>query len=94
MGLTPEDGGSSSPDGLPLIRASELVQYSFCHRAWWLGTVKGLTSQSQVALERGTRHHKHHGGQVYTAKRWQQLGLILLAGGIFLLVFTLFWLWV
>lgn len=93
MGLTTEDG-NSSPDSLALIRASELAQYSFCHRAWWLGTVKGLPSQSQAALERGTRHHKHHGGQIYAAKRWQQLGLILLACGMFLLVFTLVWLWV
>jgi hypothetical protein len=76
----------SLPDELPLIRASELAQHSFCHRAWWLGTVKGLPSESQTRLVRGARHHERHEQQVYAAGRWRRLGLILLSTGLLLLV--------
>ena len=88
---------SSQPPGAPpepVIRASELAQYSFCQRAWWLGTVKGLPSQSQAALDRGTRLHQQHGRLVDTAGRWRRLGLVLLAGGFLIMLTTvLFCLW-
>ncbi len=74
-----EPGGSAPP---PLIRASELAQYGFCRRAWWLGAVKGLPSRSQAALEQGARHHRQHARQVDLARRWQQVGLALLGSGL------------
>lgn len=69
-----------------LIRASELAQYGFCHRAWWLGTVKGIRSTNQATLNRGTQHHTRHAGKVRTALRWRYLGLVSLGVGSFLLV--------
>lgn len=80
MSQTPNEADCSVP--LPLIRASELAQYSFCRRAWWLGTVKGLPSRRQAALERGARQHRQHGRQVDQARRWQQVGLALLGSGL------------
>lgn len=72
---------------LSLIRASELGQYGFCHRAWWLGTVKGLPTARQDRLTRGTQHHRRHADQVRIALRWRQAGLVLLsAGGLFLII--------
>ncbi len=86
MSRTPGSGSDSPPDELPLIRASELAQYHFCHRAWWLSTVKGMPSRSQAALARGTRQHQHHERQVYAAGRWRQLSLMLLGSGLLLLI--------
>jgi hypothetical protein len=86
MDRTPGSNIPLSPEELPLIRASELAQYSFCHRAWWLGTVKGLPAQSQTRLARGVRHHERHERQVYAAGRWCRLGLILLGSGLLFLV--------
>lgn len=80
MSQTPNEADRSVP--VPLIRASELAQYSFCQRAWWLGTVKGLPSRSQAALEQGAHHHRQHGRQVDLARRWQQVGLALLGSGL------------
>jgi hypothetical protein len=71
---------------LPLIRASELAQFSFCRRAWWLGVVKGLPSRQQATLERGIRTHRRHADQVQATIRWRQVSLFLWAGGILLLV--------
>jgi len=91
MSRTPVSGSGSPPDELPLIRASELAQYSFCHRAWWLGTVKGLPSRSLAALVRGTRQHRRHERQVYAAGRWRRWGLILLGSGLLLLIGAVLW---
>lgn len=83
----------TSADNLPLIRASELAQYGFCERAWWLGVVKKIPSQNQVSLTRGCSRHQRHEQWVQSAARWRRVGLMLLGvGGLFLLV-SLLWLW-
>ena len=86
MNLLPGDSNEHPPEAVPLIRANELAQYSFCHRAWWLGTIKGLPSRSRAGLARGARHHERHERQVYAAGRWRQVGLLLLGSGLLLLV--------
>lgn len=86
---------SSEPDyHPPLIRASELGQYSFCRRAWWLGTVKKLTSENQAHLSRGQKMHDRHGQKVRVSLYWRQAGLFLVASGGFFLIVALLWLWV
>jgi hypothetical protein len=72
----------------PVIRASELTQYSFCHRAWWLGTIKGLRPTNQAALTRGTQMHRRHADSVRGALRWRYIGLALMGLGSFLLIIT------
>lgn len=68
-------------DSLPLIRASELNQYSFCHRAWWLGTVRRVPANNQAVLAHGIQIHRLHSHQVQVALRWRQASFFLLAGG-------------
>ncbi len=80
------------PDSLPLIRASELAQYSFCQRAWWLSTVKRIPSNNQAALTRGTQTHSDHADQVRAALRWRQASFFLFGGGGLLLIIVLVWL--
>jgi hypothetical protein len=75
-------------NNLPLVRASELTQYSFCHRAWWLGTVKGFRPARRDRLARGSQLHRRHADKVRAALRWRRVGLILLGGGTLSLILT------
>ncbi|MBN1218719.1 MAG: hypothetical protein JXM69_07315 [Anaerolineae bacterium] len=70
----------------PLVRASELSQYGFCHRAWWLGTVRGLHPANQETLAQGAHLHRRHANSVRTALRWRYVGLVMLGAGSFLLI--------
>lgn len=74
---------------LPLIQASELAQYGFCQRAWWLGTVKGESSVNRSALARGVQTHRSHADKVRIAFRWRYAGLAVLGLGCFMLVMTI-----
>lgn len=61
-----------------VIRASELSQYAFCARAWWLGRVKGLRSANAAAMQGGTEQHRTHGRRVASAQRLRTLAVALL----------------
>ncbi|MBN1994336.1 MAG: hypothetical protein JW953_16685 [Anaerolineae bacterium] len=73
---------------LALIRASELTQYDFCHRAWWLGSVKNMRPADPSDQARGVQFHSRHARQIRAALRWHYVGLALLGGGSFLLILT------
>jgi hypothetical protein len=71
----------------PIIRASEISQYAFCTRAWWLGRVKGYQTINVSAMRRGTTHHEAHGRDVegYLLLRRLAVALIVLAGVLLIL---------
>ncbi|MFN8454613.1 MAG: hypothetical protein U0401_08065 [Anaerolineae bacterium] len=83
--------GQPDPHHLPVIRASELAQFSFCRRAWWLATVKGNQPKNQAALSRGVFTHNRHFQHVQTAQRWRYASVFLLSGGGLLLLAILLW---
>lgn len=86
----PESAPHWSPSSAqPLIRASELSQYAFCRKAWWLGAMQGHRSQNVAALDRGERHHQQHGARVKHMLQRRKAGLALLAGGGCLLMVAL-----
>ena len=71
----------------PTIRASEIGQYVFCQRAWWLGSVQGYRPENEAALSAGTQAHRQHGRSMAASQRWQRVGIVLLVvGGLFLAV--------
>ena len=74
---------------LPTIRASEIGQYVFCRRAWWLGTVQGYRPVNEADLSAGTQAHLRHGHAVAGSQRWQRVGYALLLLGGLLLAFIL-----
>lgn len=71
-----------------LIRASEIGEFVYCHRAWWLKRVEGIASRSVRQLERGTTFHESHERQVRTAGRLQTSALFLIIVGVMLLLLS------
>lgn len=72
-----------------LIRASEVAQYVFCHRAWWLAAVQEQPSANIQELIAGERGHARHGRRVsllraLNALAYALLLLALILGGIWL----------
>jgi CRISPR/Cas system-associated exonuclease Cas4 (RecB family) len=49
---------------LPIIRASELGEYVYCARAWWLRRVGGLEPAGRERREYGVTLHQRHGRAV------------------------------
>ncbi len=46
------------------IRASEISQYIYCRRAWWLKQRQGWQSDNVRKLRTGARYHNRHGRRV------------------------------
>jgi hypothetical protein len=72
-----------------VIRASELGQYAYCARGWWLGRVLGYRPANLERLAAGEAAHVRHGRKVISSRRLQRwayvlLALALLAGTLFL----------
>jgi CRISPR/Cas system-associated exonuclease Cas4 (RecB family) len=61
-----------------VIRASEIGEYVFCRRAWWLRAVQGYESANVRELEAGTIAHVQHGRTVSAALSLRALALVLL----------------
>ena len=69
---------SDSGSPLPVLRASEVGHYTYCHRAWWLHTVRGVPLANVRELEAGTAGHAAHGRGVAFAQALQWLALAML----------------
>jgi CRISPR/Cas system-associated exonuclease Cas4 (RecB family) len=65
----------------PIIRASEISQYAYCARAWWLGRVRGYRSSNLAAMRQGAARHRTHGRavEVYHLLRRLAVALLVLA---------------
>jgi CRISPR/Cas system-associated exonuclease Cas4 (RecB family) len=74
-----------------VIRASELGEYEYCARAWWLGRVLGYRPANLERMAAGEEAHVRHGQKVvsyHRLRRWAYtlLSLALLAGVLFLML--------
>jgi len=61
-----------------LLRASEIGEYIYCRRAWWLRRVRGYSSANVRELAAGAAAHARHG-------RWVWIGVALRAAAALLL---------
>jgi len=73
-----------------VIRASEIGQYDFCAKAWWLGSIEGVQPSNIHELQAGTTAHEQHGRQVRRASQLQMIAIGLVALGVIVLVLALF----
>ncbi len=69
-----------------MIRASEVAEYVYCARAWWLRRVAGLEPEGRERRAMGSARHVAHGRLVALSGIALWAGLALLAGGLLLLV--------
>ncbi len=60
-----------------VIRASEIGEYIYCHRAWWLGRVQGVENANRAQLDAGIVRHRAHGQMVQRAEKLQRAALTL-----------------
>ncbi|MBX0328543.1 hypothetical protein K2Z83_12730 [Oscillochloris sp. ZM17-4] len=68
-----------------MIRASEVGEYVYCARAWWLRRVAGETPAGQERRDLGTLRHARHsravalsGGLIWAAGILLTVGVMLL----------------
>lgn len=62
-----------------IIRASEVGEYAYCARSWWLHRVHGVSSSNVAALQSGQQTHDRHGRAVASVQRQRRLALALAA---------------
>lgn len=67
------------------ITASEIAEYVYCHRAWWL-RLTGYKNENQEALSQGSEEHTQYSRQVDVVTRLERLGRTILMIGIALLI--------
>jgi hypothetical protein len=71
-----------------VIRASEIGEYVFCRRAWWLHQVQGESSANTDELAAGTARHARHGRQVSLAAALRLLAVLLLLAAVLALLLS------
>ncbi len=69
-----------------IIRASEIGQYEFCAKAWWLGSIAGVQPSNIRELQSGTAAHEQHGRQVRRAASMQTVALMLVVLGMIVFI--------
>lgn len=72
-----------------VIRASELAQYSYCAKAWWLGSVMGKASTNVREMQSGTAAHQQHGRAVWLASALRIAAIALVVVAVFVLLMAL-----
>jgi len=71
---------------LPIIRASEMGEYVYCARAWWLRRVGGLEPAGRERREYGVALHHRHGRAVAGSRALLVLGGLLAIAAMVLLL--------
>jgi hypothetical protein len=62
-----------------VIRASEIGEYIYCHRAWWLRHLRGHRSANVREMAEGSSVHAGHGRTVWLGRALQAAAILLLA---------------
>ncbi len=71
------------------IQASEIANYVYCRRAWYLRRVEGYAPKNIRELEHGRNHHRAHGRSVQQAFWARRLAYVLLFATVFFITFQI-----
>ena len=70
--------GTRSPSPERFISASELGEYAYCRRAWWLRAVRGVTSETHGdRFSAGHAAHRRHAWSLWWARALGWLAVLL-----------------
>lgn len=72
-----------------VIRASELGEYVYCARAWWLRREQGVESRNVASMQSGRVAHDQHGRAVASVHTQRRLALVLTVLAILMAVMAL-----
>jgi hypothetical protein len=72
-----------------VIRASEIGEYIYCHRAWWFRHIQGLKSANVTELAGGTATHAGHGRMVGLASTLRALAILLFVAAALAIIVSL-----
>ena len=73
---------------LPVIRASEVGEYTYCARAWWLRRVVGLEPEGRERREWGATLHRRHGRAVAGSRALVMFGALLALAAVALILLS------
>jgi CRISPR/Cas system-associated exonuclease Cas4 (RecB family) len=71
---------------LALIRVSEIGEYAYCARAWWLRRVAGLEPTGHERRELGVVMHRRHGRAVAVSSLLLWVGALFIGAALLLIV--------
>jgi hypothetical protein len=74
-----------------VLRASEIGNYVYCARGWWLNRVLGYASAHREEMALGEEEHRGHGRDVVAFHRLRRLGYLMLALALLLALSILLW---
>ncbi|HEX5691878.1 MAG TPA: hypothetical protein VFX76_17805 [Roseiflexaceae bacterium] len=77
-----------SKERIPIIRASEVGEYVYCARAWWLRRVAGLEPAGRERRELGVALHRRHGRAVAGSRALLGVGIALALAAVLLIVLS------
>jgi CRISPR/Cas system-associated exonuclease Cas4 (RecB family) len=58
------------------VSASQVGQYAYCARAWWLSAIEKREPENPAVLDAGTQAHERHGWEVLLARTAGRLALL------------------
>ena len=70
-------------------KASEIGEFVYCHRAWWLHHIQGFAPGNRAALDAGRARHAGHGAAVRRALWLRRAAIIAALAGAALLIAAL-----
>lgn len=70
-----------------VIQASEIVEYIYCRRAWWLRRIAQNNPRNTAQLAEGRAYHRSYRGRVRRAGIARNLALILIFLAVSIIVF-------
>ncbi len=73
---------------MSIIRASEIGEYVYCTRAWWLRRVAGLEPGGDERRAAGTALHTRHSRVVRGSRLLAGLALVLFLAALWLLLIS------